>query len=249
MGRRGYPPEFRRKVLDLVEAGRPIAEVAKALGNERPVDLHLASPGPYRPGPVARSEQPREGGAGGRPPSDRAAGDRAGGHAPCRRAAHRASAPFRRFAAIQVMAEAKLPVQVCCRVQGGLGVRFLRLAQPATLDPGDLPCLADRCHPPGAHRLPADPRAAGGCRPSSPWVGASRSASTLSSCRLRRAGLPGVTGRPKYRRGLRPEATASDLVQRRRSGPDQLWVTDSTEHPTREGKLSCAVVLDACSRR
>ena len=32
MGRRGYPPEFRRKVFDLVEAGRPIAEVAKALG-------------------------------------------------------------------------------------------------------------------------------------------------------------------------------------------------------------------------
>jgi transposase len=32
MGRRGYPPAFRRKVLDLVEAGRPIAEVAKALG-------------------------------------------------------------------------------------------------------------------------------------------------------------------------------------------------------------------------
>ena len=32
MGRRGYPPEFRRKVLDLVEAERPIAEVAQALG-------------------------------------------------------------------------------------------------------------------------------------------------------------------------------------------------------------------------
>ena len=32
MGRRGYPAEFRRKVLDLVEAGRPVAEVAKALG-------------------------------------------------------------------------------------------------------------------------------------------------------------------------------------------------------------------------
>jgi hypothetical protein len=26
-------------------------------------------------------------------------------------------------------------------------------------------------------------------------------------------------------------------------------VTNITEHPTREGKLSCAVVLDACSRR
>jgi transposase len=32
MGRRGYPPEFRRKVLDLVEAERPIAEIAQALG-------------------------------------------------------------------------------------------------------------------------------------------------------------------------------------------------------------------------
>jgi transposase-like protein len=32
MGRRGYPPEFRRKVLDLVQVGRPIAEVAQALG-------------------------------------------------------------------------------------------------------------------------------------------------------------------------------------------------------------------------
>jgi transposase len=32
VGQRGHPPEFRRKVLDLVEAGRPIAEVAKALG-------------------------------------------------------------------------------------------------------------------------------------------------------------------------------------------------------------------------
>ena len=32
MGRRGYPPEFHRKVLDLVEAGRPIAEIAQAVG-------------------------------------------------------------------------------------------------------------------------------------------------------------------------------------------------------------------------
>jgi len=32
MGRRGYPPEFRRRVLDLIEAGRKIAEVAEDLG-------------------------------------------------------------------------------------------------------------------------------------------------------------------------------------------------------------------------
>lgn len=32
MARRGYPPEFRRRVVELVEAGRPVAEVAADLG-------------------------------------------------------------------------------------------------------------------------------------------------------------------------------------------------------------------------
>jgi transposase-like protein len=32
VGRRGYPQEFRRKVLDLIEAGRPVVEVARDLG-------------------------------------------------------------------------------------------------------------------------------------------------------------------------------------------------------------------------
>ena len=31
--------------------------------------------------------------------------------------------------------------------------------------------------------------------------------------------------------------------------PDQLWLTDITEHATAEGKLYCAAVLDAYSRR
>jgi transposase-like protein len=31
MGRRGYPEEFRRRVLDLVESGRTVAEVAHDL--------------------------------------------------------------------------------------------------------------------------------------------------------------------------------------------------------------------------
>lgn len=31
MGRRGYPPEFRRKVLDLLEEGRTVAQVAHDL--------------------------------------------------------------------------------------------------------------------------------------------------------------------------------------------------------------------------
>ncbi len=32
MGRRGYPAEFRRRVLELVDAGRRVAEVAADLG-------------------------------------------------------------------------------------------------------------------------------------------------------------------------------------------------------------------------
>lgn len=34
-----------------------------------------------------------------------------------------------------------------------------------------------------------------------------------------------------------------------RHARDQLWVTDITEHPTFEGKVYCAVVLDTFSRR
>jgi transposase len=32
MGRRGYSPEFRRRVVDLVAAGRKVADVARDLG-------------------------------------------------------------------------------------------------------------------------------------------------------------------------------------------------------------------------
>lgn len=59
-----------------------------------------------------------------------------------------------------------------------------------------------------------------------------------------------MTGRPRWQRP-RPDLIAKDLVDRdfAREGPNQLWVTDITEHPTREGKVYCAVVLDVYSRR
>ena len=67
---------------------------------------------------------------------------------------------------------------------------------------------------------------------------------------MRQAGIQGLSGRPRYRK-LSTAATATDRVGRQftRDQPDQLWVTDITEHPTREGKVYCAVVLDAFSRR
>jgi putative transposase len=98
---------------------------------------------------------------------------------------------------------------------------------------------------------PTRPTAAGGSTPSSPWGRGIKVGYHAVERLMRRAGLQGVTGRPKFRRGLRPEATAADLVQRQftRASCAQLWGTDITEHPTREGKVYCAVVLDACPRR
>ncbi len=46
------------------------------------------------------------------------------------------------------------------------------------------------------------------------------------------------------------QVSSLDLVRRefRRDGLNQLWMTDITELPTREGKVYCCVVLDAFSR-
>ncbi|MFI6744550.1 IS3 family transposase [Nonomuraea sp. NPDC050451] len=67
---------------------------------------------------------------------------------------------------------------------------------------------------------------------------------------MREAGLQGVYRR-KGRRNLVNQATEEDLVQRGFDveAPDRLWLTDITEHPTGEGKLYCAAVMDAYSRR
>jgi transposase InsO family protein len=67
---------------------------------------------------------------------------------------------------------------------------------------------------------------------------------------MRRASIQGISGRPRWRRV--PNVPASgDLVARQfhRTDRDRLWVTDITEHPTREGRVYCAVVLDVYSRR
>src|SRR4030095_15271699 len=68
---------------------------------------------------------------------------------------------------------------------------------------------------------------------------------------MRAQGLHGLPGAGKSFRRKANTATTADLAERRfdRPAPDQLWVTDITEHPTREGKLYCCVVLDVFSRR
>ncbi len=68
---------------------------------------------------------------------------------------------------------------------------------------------------------------------------------------MHRAGLQGLPGDRRRRRRCRPRTHRgrSRRPQFARSEPDQLWVTDITEHRTREGKVYCAVVLDVFSRK
>ena len=56
----------------------------------------------------------------------------------------------------------------------------------------------------------------------------------------------------KGRHGKRPgPAVHDDLVQRNFTAgrPDQVWLTDITEHPTAEGKLYCCAIKDVFSNR
>jgi putative transposase len=69
---------------------------------------------------------------------------------------------------------------------------------------------------------------------------------------MRQAGLQGLYRRRRRGCTVRDPAAepACDLIQRNFTAdrPNRLWITDITEHPTDEGKLYCAAVMDAYSR-
>jgi putative transposase len=69
---------------------------------------------------------------------------------------------------------------------------------------------------------------------------------------MRQAGIQGVTRRRKTSTTRRdPHAQPSDDLVNRVfvvEGPDRLWVADITEHPTLEGKVYLAAVLDCWNR-
>ena len=69
---------------------------------------------------------------------------------------------------------------------------------------------------------------------------------------MRDAGIQGLYRRRRRGCTVRDPAAepSGDLVKRQFTveGPNRLWVTDITEHPTTEGKVYCAAVLDAYSR-
>ncbi|GLZ43801.1 IS3 family transposase [Actinokineospora sp. NBRC 105648] len=69
---------------------------------------------------------------------------------------------------------------------------------------------------------------------------------------MREAGIQGLYRRRRSWTTVRDPAAepAPDLVNRHFTVdvPDRLWITDITEHPTEEGKVYCAAVMDAYSR-
>jgi transposase InsO family protein len=64
-------------------------------------------------------------------------------------------------------------------------------------------------------------------------------------------GLSGLPRRKSRKRNLITVRTSSDLVNRNftATAANQLWVTDITEHPTKEGTVYACVVLDVFSRK
>jgi putative transposase len=67
---------------------------------------------------------------------------------------------------------------------------------------------------------------------------------------MRELGIRGLPTRRRPKGARLAQVVSLDLVRRsfRRDHPNALWLTDITEHPTREGKLFCCVVLDTFSR-
>ncbi|MFK4762037.1 IS3 family transposase [Microbacterium sp. ZW T5_45] len=63
---------------------------------------------------------------------------------------------------------------------------------------------------------------------------------------MRRAGIAGISHRRKRGKTRLLPAPHEDLVRRKfvADGPDKLWVTDITEHPTKTGKVYCAAVVE-----
>jgi transposase-like protein len=246
---RSYPPEFRRKVLDLLKAGRTVAQIAN--------DLQISDQTIYG---WRKQELIDTGQMPGITSTDHAelvAARKRIVELETELAAHRranellkeAVPPKARYAAVAQMAAEGLPITVSCRVAGvsESGFYAWRSRPPSQrfVRHAWLTDMIRQIHTAsrgtyGARRVHAELRLARGIT-----VGHG-----VVELLMHRAGLAGLPG--NRRRKLSHDTPfAGDLVDRNfgREAPNQLWVTDITEHPTREGKVYCCVVLDTYSRK
>lgn len=154
------------------------------------------------------------------------------------------------FRLVQELAAVGIPVAVACRSLGvsraGYYEWTVRPASARAVRDAELTAVIVRAHYDsrgtyGAPRLHAELRHGHGIR-----VGRKRVARLM-----RTAQITGISHRRKTGRNRPLPAPHDDLVKRQfhADGPDRLWFTDITEHPTRAGKVYCAAVLDCFSRR
>ena len=245
---RRYPPEFRRRVLDLIASGRKIADVARDLGVSNQTIYNWRKQEQIDRGerPGLRSDELAELAAARRRiaelEAELAATKRAG------ELLKVAVPPKGRFAAITQMVEEGHVIQIACRVLEVSASGFYahrsrppsaRAIRHAWLTDVITQVHADSRGTYGAPRVHAELALGRG-------ISVGHNAVAMLMHRAGLAGLPGAR-RP---RSKHQTPTAGDLVERSfaRTEPNRLWVTDITEHPTHEGKVYCCVVLDVFSR-
>jgi putative transposase len=245
-----YPPEFRRKALDLVESGRSVREVAAALGIAESCLHRWRSHDLIERGMKAPTAGAVESVA------LAAANQRIQELENEVKILRKAAAaveevvpPKRRFELVTELAGEGIPVKQACLALG--------VSRSGYYDTRSRPPSARAIRHAWLTDLIGTVHQASRQTYGSPRVHAElvlahkiRVGRNTVAMLMRRHGLSGL---PLRRRAKRVPASAAvtDLVKRdfNRDGPNQLWVTDITEHPTREGKIYCCVVIDTFSRR
>ncbi|MEV6280777.1 IS3 family transposase [Nocardia sp. NPDC051832] len=247
---RPYPPEFCLRAGALVRAGKPITTAAAELGISAAA-LHNW----VRQDQIDRGERP------GRSTVENAALAKAnkrirqleaevrnpsqGG----RVARGNPACPKRIHPVIDVLVDAGHPAKVCCRLLGVSGPGYYkyrnRPLSPTKMRRQWLIGLICEVH--GASRQTYGSRRVHAELTRGMGIVVSEN---LVAELMSLAGIAGLPGPAKVKR-LRGVATADDLVHRKfhRLKPNELWVTDITEHPTREGKVYCCAVMDTFSRK
>ncbi|MGY4708460.1 IS3 family transposase [Mycolicibacterium sp. CBM1] len=243
---RPYPAEFRARAIALVRAGKPQKQTADDLGIH-PVTLST----------WIKQDDIDRGGAS-RCPDERitrvarcaATNPGAGHRAPGRHVPRGGQAPPTRiYPVIDRLVDAGAPVDRCCKVLGIARQNYYKHKRKPTtatqLRRQWLTGLIREIHVAsrgtyGYRRVHAELTLGMGI------TVCPRTVSVLMTL----AGIYGLPGPVRVKR-LRGVVAADDLVNRKfhRLSPNELWVTDITQHRTREGWLYCCAVLDAFSRR
>lgn len=150
---------------------------------------------------------------------------------------------------IDRLADAGIPIDRCCRVLGVARQHYYRFKRkpmtPSELRRQWLTGLIREVHVAsrgtyGYRRVHAEPTMA---------MGVTVSDRTVFKL-MRLAGIYGLPGPVRTKR-LRGVVAVDDPVNRKftRARPNELWVTDITQHRTRKEWVYCAAVLDAYSHR